>query len=322
MSIRYYIAFWNLENLFDIENSPRRSDKLRRAIGKGLQGWTQVQLDQKISQLASIILQLNGGAGPDILGVCEVENKYVMDLLVAALSPLQRNYGVVHHDMGDGRGIDVGFVYDNARLNPEGWFSHFVMRRTATRDILQVNFLTTGGRRIVLMGNHWPSRSGGPPVQSAGYRAIAGETLAYFHERIVEVHGEETAILACGDFNDEPFDRSLEDYALSMRSSAKVTNAKKECFLNLMWPLMGQGLGSFYYDSAPFVFDQFLAGKQLIKANAPVTVVPGSVEIVRLPEMVKPGQYPTPIPFGGMGKQISPNGFSDHFPIALSATEV
>src|SRR3712207_7502462 len=37
----------------------------------------------------------------------------------------------------------------------------------------------------------WPSRSGGQ-FESAGYRAIAGETLAYFHQRALEVHGPAT----------------------------------------------------------------------------------------------------------------------------------
>ena len=66
MPTDYSIAFWNLENLFDIENSPRRTDKLQRAIGSDIAGWDQAKLDQKITQLASIIAQLGGGKGPDI----------------------------------------------------------------------------------------------------------------------------------------------------------------------------------------------------------------------------------------------------------------
>lgn len=58
MPTQYQIVFWNLENLFDIQNSPRRSDKLQRAIGNDLQGWSQAQLDQKVSQLAAIIRQM------------------------------------------------------------------------------------------------------------------------------------------------------------------------------------------------------------------------------------------------------------------------
>lgn len=320
MALNYQIVFWNLENLFDIENSPRRSDKLQRAIGKDLQGWTQEQLNRKISQLTSIISRMNSGRGPDILGVCEVENAYVMQLLVQNLSLLRRNYTIVHHDTSDGRGIDVGFIYDADILTAEAQFSHFVMRRTATRDLLQVNFRTQNNRLFVLIGNHWPSRSGGA-LESAGYRAIAGETLAYFHQRILEVHGAETPVLAMGDFNDEPFDRSLEDYALSMRSQTKVANAKVPRFLNLMWPLMGQGLGTHYYENLPNVLDQFLANKNIAKSNAPIRVVPNSAEIIRFSEMVDTGDYPKPIRFGGMGQPINQNGFSDHFPIAVSVQE-
>jgi len=80
-----FLAWWNLENLFDIENSPRRIPKLENQLKSELKGWTQAVLDTKITQLSSIIRQLNGGAGPDILGVCEVENKTVMDLLVHLL---------------------------------------------------------------------------------------------------------------------------------------------------------------------------------------------------------------------------------------------
>jgi len=320
MPSQYRIVFWNLENLFDIEHSPRRSEKLQRAIGKDLQGWTQARLDRKISQLASIIRQMNGGSGPEILGVCEVENDHVMNLLVQALAPLGRNYAVEHHDMSDGRGIDVGFIYDADLFTVEAQFSHFVMRRTATRDLFQVNFRTQNGRLFVVVGNHWPARSGGK-LQSAGYRAIAGETLAYFHQRILEVHGAETPALAMGDFNDEPLDWSLVDYALSTRSRTKVVNAHIPRFLNLMWPLMGQGLGTYYYDNFPNVLDQFLANKNLLKRNVPLRVLPNSVEIVRFPEMIDTGDYPKPIRFGGMGKPVNQNGFSDHFPIAVTVSE-
>jgi len=320
MSSLYRIAFWNLENLFDIEDSPRRGEKLQRAIGRDLEGWTQARLDRKVSQLASIIRQMNGGRGPDMLGVCEVENDHVMNLLVQALAPLGRNYAVEHHDMSDRRGIDVGFIYDAALFAVEAQFSHVVMRRTATRAILQVNFMTQHNRRFVVVGNHWPARSGGQ-LESAGYRAIAGETLAYFHQRILEVHGADTPVLAMGDFNDEPFDRSLVDYALSTRSRTKVVNARISRFLNLMWPFMGQSLGTHYYDNFPNVLDQFLANKNMLKGNVPIKVFEDSVDVVRFPEMVDTGDYPKPIRFGGMGKPLDQNGFSDHFPIAVTVSE-
>jgi hypothetical protein len=320
MPTQYQIFFWNLENLFDIENSPRRSEKLQRAIGKDLQGWSQELLDNKVGRLASIIRRMNNDRGPDILGACEIENKFVLDLLVQALAPLGRNYAVAHHDMSDQRGIDIGFIYDAALFTAEDIFSHVVMRRTATRDILQVNFRTRGGHLFVIVGNHWPSRSGGQ-LESACYRAIAGETLAYFHQRILEVNGAETPVLAMGDFNDEPFDPSLVDYALSTRSATKVINADTPRFFNCMWPVLGQGLGSLYFNNFPNVLDQFLGNKNLLKTTSPLKILPETVQVIRFPEMVGTGKYSQPLPFGGMGKPVNQNGFSDHSPIGITVSE-
>jgi len=320
MATQHHLAFWNLENLFDVEHSPRRSEKLERAIGRDLVGWTQLLLDKKISQLRSIIRQMNGGLGPDILGVCEIENAHVVRLLADALAGPGRVYDVAHHDGSDQRGIDVAFIYDTARFTAVEQFSHFVMRRTATRDLLQVNFKTAAGRTLVLVANHWPSRSGGQ-LESAVYRAVAAETLAYFHERIIEVLGDGTPVLAMGDFNDEPFDPSLVEYALSCRSRAKVMNARNASFQNLMWPVLGQGLGSFYFDNAPNMLDQFLVNKHLLPEASPIRVLPDKVTLHRFPEMVARGDYPRPIPFGGMGKPVNQAGFSDHFPISVVLEE-
>jgi hypothetical protein len=320
MPTQYFVAFWNLENLFDIEESPRRGEKLKRALGRSLSGWTQEKLDRKVSQLALIISHMNGGRGPDMLGVCEVENEFVMKLLIQALAPLGRHYAIAHHDTQDRRGIDVGFIYDADLFRVEMQFHHFVLRRTATRDILQVNFLTQKDRRFVVVANHWPARSAGV-LESAGYRMIAGETLAYFHERILEVHGFDTPVLAMGDFNDEPFDRSLVTYALSTSSLAKVINARSARFLNLMWPLMGRGLASHYYSNFPNMLDQFLGNKNLVKQSGEIRALLDSVDVLRFPEMVSGGDYPAPIRYGGMGKKINPDGFSDHYPIALTVSE-
>ena len=81
----YHIAWWNLENLFDEENAValgRRTDKVFRAIKHDIAGWTPQLRDRKIDQLATVIAAMNTGRGPDLLGVCEVENRFVVDRLV------------------------------------------------------------------------------------------------------------------------------------------------------------------------------------------------------------------------------------------------
>lgn len=323
MPTQYHIAFWNLENLFDIENSPRRTDKVARALGKSIKGWTQALLDRKISQLSLIIQQMNLNRGPDLLGICEVENKFVLELLMQSLALLGRNYQVIHSDSPDQRGIDVAFIYDDDLLEVplplvDNVFNHVVMRRTATRDILQVTFQTrVHQRQFVILGNHWPSRSGGQ-AESDAYRAMAGETLAYFHQRILEVKGDTTPVLAMGDFNDEPFNTSLVKNALSQRVSPTVIKGQNPYFFNLMWPLMGQGLGTLYFDG-PNLLDQFLINKNWLKSASLFKVNLDSANIVKFAPMVNnKGQ---PIPFGGMGKPVNQNGFSDHFPIEIAVTE-
>ena len=317
----YYIAFWNLENLFDINNSPRRSDKLQRTLKSELSKWSTPVLNRKIRQLASIIRQMNHGRGPDILGVCEVENDHVLNLLVNALNIPDRNYAVEHHDMSDRRGIDVAFIYDRNSFTAEDQFSHYIIKRSATRDLFQVNFRTAGSNLLILIGNHWPSRSAGQ-YSSEPYRIIAGETLSYFHQRIREIQGSnDVAVLAMGDFNDEPFSRSLVKYALSERTRAKVTRARSPKFLNLMWPLLGTGIGTHYFGNRPNMLDQFLASKGLLTGNSNFKVLLDTVEIVRFPEMVRNGAYPTPVRYG-RGKSTDKYGYSDHFPIAVQINEI
>ena len=165
----------------------------------------------------------------------------------------------MHADTSDERGVDVAFIYDSDILTapPTEVFQHVIMRRHATREILQVNFETHQGQTWTVLGNHWPARSGGEQ-ETSGYRAIAGETLAFFHQRAGEVHGLDTPVLVMGDFNDEPFDYSLVRHALSTRQLTRVRNAKIPRLWNLMWEILGNREGTFYFDRLPYVLDQIL----------------------------------------------------------------
>lgn len=158
--------------------------------------------------------------------------------------------------------------------------------------------------------------------ESAGYRAIAGETLAYFHQRVREEHGQDTAALAMGDFNDEPFDTSLVAHALSTRQAVRVINADTPRFWNLMWPAAGTPEGTFYFQNEPNLLDQFLVNANMARPTSPLHANPDSVRILRFPELVHTGDYPRPRPFGGMGAAVDETGYSDHFPIGMTVTEI
>ncbi len=325
----YFMAWWNVENLFDIEHAPDRPEAVERKVGKDLKGWTEAILSRKIDQLASIINQLNNGDGPDILGVCEVENAKVLQRLVDALNLPNRNYDIAHHDSPDQRGIDVAFIYDSDRFEAVDQFSHFVLRRTATRDLFQVNFKTKpGGKELRVIGNHWPSRSAGE-AQSQPYRMIAGETLGYWMHRITDAQlaGANAAVIAMGDFNDEPFNRSLMEYANSTNDASRVTRARSVPYLfNLMWPFLAEGIGTHYYNSTPNVLDQFMVSKGVVNGESGFSLKRDAdgnplVKIEMFDEM-RSGGVPDPIRFNlGGENDVDKNGFSDHYPISMIATD-
>lgn len=321
--MRTSVTWWNLENLFDTEDSAERPGWLQRQLRSELKGWTGAVLDQKVGRLVEVIGQLNGGAGPDVLGVCEVENRAVLDRLVAALGALGRPYAVAHADTGDGRGIDVAVLYDADRFEtrPGETFSHHVLKRAATRDIFQVNLYAPDGRLLIVVGNHWPSRLGGV-YETEPYRIIAAETLAYWMERITEIKGRHAAVLVLGDFNDEPFSRSMTDYALGTASRARVLNARTPRLLNLSWAAMGRGEGTHYHGNVAGVLDQVLVSRGLVTGRSGFRLAEPPAEAVRLdvfPGMARTGDYPGPRRFGRPSRRSSfdPTGYSDHFPISV-----
>ena len=115
MSKDYFVGFWKMENLFAPEEFPDRLEWLEKRIRNDLKGWTEALFKRKISQLATVIQSTNAGAGPDILGTCEVENRFVLDVLAGKLVGRlpDRRFDVVHADAErDHRGIDTTFLYD------------------------------------------------------------------------------------------------------------------------------------------------------------------------------------------------------------------
>ena len=219
----HFVAFWNVENFFAPENCQERPDWLASQMASALDGWSEELFLRKRDQLAQIITQMNGGAGPDILGVCEVENRLVLDALCSRLNQQlpERDYAPVHADsLRDLRGIDTAFLHDCRRYthDPESLFSYFVVRRTGTRDITQATITTSSGVNLVLLCNHWPARSGGIH-ESRGYRMTAGETLAYFHQRIRDKEEKNVRSPQCTEYNDA---ETIRGSALTIKYNQNV----------------------------------------------------------------------------------------------------
>lgn len=343
----FFLGFWNLENLFGPANHSPRPKWVKDQVKRDLKGWTTALYNAKLRQLALVIAAMNDGDGPDILGVCEVEDEPVLKDLVAAIAPLlpTRKFATVFaSDDRSSRGIDTAFIYDKNQfvVDKNLVFNHFVMRRTGTRDILQATFKqVTSGKEIVVMANHWPSRFGGSTADSAGFRATAGETLSYWHSRVFEAapFKNRTPVVALGDFNDDPWDRSVTINALATRERGDVRRARSPKFYNLTWEYLitdatdlngkkRQLEGSLYYDGNGNLFDQILVNRPLLdaKKDSGFKFVGRSAGLFALPAMVshKTGEGPRRfgLPKGNAAKNVNKTGFSDHFPVVLKVKEV
>lgn len=314
------IAWWNLENLFDRETAARPPELARKLAGE-LRGWNAAVRNSKLAQLARVVESMFGGAGPDLLGVCEVENESLLNLLINRINLPGRNYGVVAHNSPDARGIDVSFIVDLNTLQVVAADHQVVVKRSATRDIFWVELTEpTTGATFVAIANHWPARSAGL-YESEPFRMLTGETLSFVLSNLFTQSnlGNDLPVILMGDFNDEPFNRSMREYLLGTRDDGLVRRSRSAPrVFNLMWPLMdARNLGTYRYGSEWNMLDQFLVSKGMLRNNSAVRVRRDTVEIFRPDNICGTGGSPRR--FGRPSNNSLDNGgFSDHFPITLT----
>jgi len=307
------LAFWNVENLFDVENA-QRPEKIQKAIAKDIEKWNDELLNAKLSQLSKVIRSINSKNGPDILGVCEVENKNVLEKLIKQIeNDGGRKYNIAHADTSDNRGIDIAFLYDPQVAKFEQFFQHWIVKRYATRELFQVNFIVNE-KKFVVIGNHWPSRTAGQ-YESEPYRMTAGETLSYWMQRIYEELSEDVAIVVMGDFNDEPFNRSITEYALAVNDSNAVVRGRNPYLFNLMWPILSDGIGSHFYSGQWNLLDQIMISKGITNGKSG-WIINEKPKVEAMDIMSIPGKI-GPRKFGIKPKERDKEGFSDHFPVSI-----
>ena len=138
------VAFYNLENLFDTEDDPDIRDE--EFLPEGEKEWTEERYQEKLNNMAKVIGTMT--YGPDIIGVCEIENRKVLEDLTSTSQLKNKNYAIEHYDSPDGRGIDVALLYRNDKfevINSEKLsFVHPDKENYNTRDILWVKGLYFG----------------------------------------------------------------------------------------------------------------------------------------------------------------------------------
>ncbi|MGC1515772.1 MAG: endonuclease/exonuclease/phosphatase family protein [Maribacter sp.] len=311
------VAFYNLENLFDTKNDTTIYDDDRTPEGKDR--WTEVRYLKKIADVSQVISEIGvplNPTAPDVVGVCEVENRAVLEDLIRHPNLAASNYGIVHFDSPDERGIDVALLYKKDAFIPVNFNSHRLLLfdtegyRNYTRDQLIVEGLLDN-EKIYFIVNHWPSRSGGE-ARSRPYRLEA----AKLNKRIIDSVRRldpNAKLIGMGDFNDDPIDPSMKKI-LNLQGNPKQLDS-----LDLYGPmekLFKKGKGTLAYRDTWNIFDQLYMTANVVRENKDAYRY-WKVGIFTPDYLMDPkGQYKGyPLRTYAGGSYVG--GYSDHFPVYL-----
>jgi endonuclease/exonuclease/phosphatase family metal-dependent hydrolase len=174
--------FWNVENFF--EARPHFKDKCN-----GIAKTVMLAAD-------------DFGMMPDLIGLAEVENRRVVQKLVSRTGLRRADYGIVHYDSPDHRGIDCALLYRRSRFrlvfSKPCHLTDSSGRLLPTRDILLVVLEPSEAASVAVLVNHHPSKVG---KGSDGRRELAMARLLALRDSLMEEGIRR--IVAIGDFNDE-----------------------------------------------------------------------------------------------------------------------
>jgi hypothetical protein len=264
------VAFYNLENLFDTENDPLTYDDDRTPDGKD--HWTEEIYQDKLKNMAKVMAEIGAevsGNTPAIIGVCETENRKVLEDLVNQETLIKQDYGIIQFDSPDRRGIDVALLYKKKLFTPTHYKAKELLiyddndksKRVFTRDQLVVSGMLDG-EKIHLIVNHWPSRSGGEK-RSRSKRIKAAKLNRQIIDSIFS-DDPYAKIITMGDLNDDPTNPSVKDH---LNAKRKVSNLDIKELYNPMEDLAKQGYGSLAYRDSWNLFDQIIISTELTKMD-------------------------------------------------------
>ena len=349
-SAQIRVAFWNLQNLFDVEPSAMASELGFTAI----HGWDHRAFEAKIANLAGVIRGMFDNHGPDLIGLAEVENVRVVQCLVDALG--RDDYMVVTASHSEITATGTALIYSKHAFDEESVQvnSHLVHLRYPTCDILEVRLTTRLNQsNLSVLVNHWPSVC---EPNSAAFRQTVASHCAHVIEQnlklnrrdYVELADTELSrhqladrwngnVLLMGSFNDEPWARSIRqilnaDYSLrAMQPSLpfslndlpswRTYASCRPALFNPTWSLMVRPDQGTWLDvtgeRVMRFYDQLMFSRGLVSGGSGLQVVTNT-QGVPLAECLSAelvtDETGRPIPFSCDSRE----GFSDRLPVGLS----
>ena len=292
------VMFWNVENFFDhVDQGTGESDK--EVSSFGARHWTKRKFQTKCDDIAKSVLWIGDEYGrmPDVIGLAEVENRWVLWKLLNNTLLRKYDYKIVHFDSGDRRGIDVALLYRESVFSMLSYSLTVPVvggERMSTRDILQVCLEDLMGQKINMIVCHHPSKYGGAE-ESSSRRNAAMEALRGLCDSL-EIADPGVPVVAMGDFNDTP--------------SGTQFGLLEGVLVNKADSLYAAGYGTIRYQGAWELIDMFMVSEDL---------APGSeMEIHRIPFlMTYEKKYPGMKPLRTYSGPRYVGGVSDHCPIVL-----
>lgn len=290
-------VFWNLENFFDhIDDGTGESDSEFSSTGK--RHWTKSRFQRKCDMIAKSIFHMKEEYGhmPDVIGFAEVENRKVLERLISYTLLRKMDYGIVHYDSEDRRGIDVAMMYrksefelvSSSAISPVDGDGQL-----RTRDILHVRLRNRKGYVTDMIVNHHPSKYGGEKKSGSRRYQVMSELRSLCDSLIIE---DSSFVVAMGDFNDTP-----DAYAFRLMENIMVNKGVM---------LHDKGMGTIRYKGKWELIDMFLVEKDLdVKTAMEICMIPFLMVWDNVHAGMKPLRtYSGPRYIGGV---------SDHCPIIL-----
>ncbi|WP_024768574.1 endonuclease/exonuclease/phosphatase family protein [Aquimarina macrocephali] len=303
----FTIAFYNLENLFDTKDDPKTLDN--DFLPDSEKKWNQKRYEKKIFKLGTAISNIGFSKtrrAPILVGVAEVENKAVLKDLINSKHLKQKEYGIVHYDSPDERGIDVGLLYQKQYFEVKNSKTITVLvdnekgERDYTRDILWV----TGAlnqEEVHILINHWPSRRDG--AESTAYKRIAAAEKNREIINQITDKNPNAKIIIMGDFNDDP-------------SSESIKNLVQQDLFNPMERLLTRYRGSTSYRSQWNLFDQIIFSHNFHQYEGGKHSFSNAAIFDDDFLKIYKGRYKG-TPFRTYAGRKYKGGYSDHFPVYI-----
>ena len=310
------IAFYNVENLFDTINDVNKNDEASPMME--IKFNRSEIYKKKVKNMAQVIADIGTdliNKSPSIVGLSEVENRNVIEDLLNHKHLLNKNYGIVHYDSPDERGIDVGLIYNKDVFKVNSTKSHELIiydnkssKRNYTRDQLVVSGLLDN-ELIHIIVNHWPSRSGGEERSRAG-RMAAAELNKKIIDSLQNKY-KNAKIITMGDFNDDPHDDSMKKI---LNAKKYIEDVKTNGIYNPMEVILSdQGIGSNAYRDVWQLFDQILVTEPFLNKKYDSYQFYKAGVFNKSYLINKAGRYKG-YPFRSFSWGSFTNGYSDHLP--------